>query len=613
MKVLVRALLRWSWVLILCLLAGWFGGKLLASLLPPTYQVTAIIQLNGQSHASQIIQPVGAYATLVTSDSVLNPVLKKYHQIDRTSFVTKQLVVNSDNGAQDITIQVTLTDAKIAADAANMLAQSLVEQQNANIKAQYAQEIQIDTTRINDEQKKIDQLNQQYVQAAQASPPNTALLQQLNSQISQQQNLQSQDINQRQALLTEQALYSDPLSVVQSAAVPKKPSSIIGLIPLAPVILVVMLLVGVTLVFLLESSAKRINGAAVVQQKAGLPVLGSLRWTRPSPQDVALSTICESKEPYAEECRVMMADVLFHAEEAQAHVLAIMGLSSRSGSSCIASQLAVLLAQSKRRVLLVDANLYEPSQYVRLNVSNKAGLAKMLEDIRRMKAGVSFASTRQEFGEIRSQDSRLPSDVVPELPTVNELPAVNMNPRGFNSMNIRRSAMTSRAPFVDMSRQNMNGKNTYGNNGVSDPKVVEMYPQGAPPPTPNGVNRASNQKALEIIPQFPFENYVLPTSFQNLYVLPAGKPAMSPYSLLSIPEMGQFLKWASKPIDFVVIDCPSLVHAEAHVLGSLSDQTFLVVDATRDRQKKVLNTKEELLNTGVKLSGIIINKLGRWV
>jgi Mrp family chromosome partitioning ATPase len=606
MKVLVRALLRWSWVLILCLLVGWFGGKLLASLLPPTYQVTAIVELNGQSHASQIIQPVAAYATHVTSDSVLNPVLEKFHQIDRTSFVTKQLVVTSDNGAQDITIQVTLTDAKVAAEAANMLAQLLVEQQNAYIKAQYTQEIQIETTQINDEQKKIDQLNQQYVQAAQASPSNTALLQQLNSQVSQQQNLQSQDINQRQALVTEQALYSAPLSVVQSAAVPKKPSSIIGLIPLAPVILVVMLLVGVALVFLLESSAKRINGVAEVQQKAGLPVLGSLRWTSPSPQDVALSTICESKKPYAEECRVMMADVLFHAEEAHARVLAITGLRSGSGCSCIASQLAVLLAQSKRRVLLVDANLHEPSQHLHLNVSNNAGLAKMLEDIRRMKASESFTSTRKEIGEIRNGDA----NVVPELPTVNELPAVNMKTRGFSSMNIRRRA---KAPFVEMRGQNMNMKNAYGNNDVSDQKVAAGYLLGTTPLTPNGVNGASNQKAVDIMPRFPFENYALPTSFQNLYVLPAGKPTMSPYSLLSIPEMGQFLKWASKPIDFVVIDCPSLVYAEAHVLGSLSDQTFLVVDATRDRQKKVLNAKEELLNTGVKLSGIILNKLGRWV
>ena len=77
--------------------------------------------------------------------------------------------------------------------------------------------------------------------------------------------------------------------------------------------------------------------------------------------------------------------------------------------------------------------------------------------------------------------------------------------------------------------------------------------------------------------------------------------------------MDFFLRWASRRVDFIVIDSPPLMYADSHVLGSLSDQTFLVVDATKDRQKQVLNAKQEFLTTGVKLSGIIVNKLGRWV
>lgn len=127
---------------------------------------------------------------------------------------------------------------------------------------------------------------------------------------------------------------------------------------------------------------------------------------------------------------------------------------------------------------------------------------------------------------------------------------------------------------------------------------------------PHGV---SDQKIVEIAGRFPFDKYIQSTSIPNLYMIPAGKPVSNPNSLLSVPEMNQFLQWAAKPADFVIIDSPSLDRAESHVLGSLSDQTLIVVDATRDRMKKVLNTKEELLSTGVKMSGIIINKFGRWV
>ena len=111
MKKIVRAIAHWFWILILCALIGWFGGKELSKLIPPTYQATALVQLNAQAHTSSIVQPVAAYSALITSDSILGTVLHKYPTIDRTQFVTKQLVVSADNSSQTISISVTLPNA----------------------------------------------------------------------------------------------------------------------------------------------------------------------------------------------------------------------------------------------------------------------------------------------------------------------------------------------------------------------------------------------------------------------------------------------------------------------------------------------------------------------
>ena len=511
MKAIVRSLVRWSWLLILCLLLGWFGGKLLTAVLPPTYQATAIVQLNAQTNTSQIVQSVEVYAALVPSDSVLGQVLKKYPQIDRQALVSKQLTMTSDDPSQTISIQVTLSDPKLTADMANELAQLLVDQQNAYIKSQYTKEIQIVGDRIAAEQTAIDHLNRQI---AQTPSSNATALQQLSSQVSQQQDLQSQHRSTQQSLQTEQALDSAPLSIVQSATVASKTSSLINLIPLAPLMAVIALILALVAIGFLEQSTGRINEAFTLQQKTTLPVLGSLRWTSPAPQSVPIQVLCESNTPYTEDCRMMMADILFHAEEAEARVLAITGLKLHSGMSTVAAQLAALLAQSKRRVLLIDANLYEPSLHERMEIPNEAGLARILEEARRV---------------------------------------------------------------------------TIGANG------------------------RSGRTSLAIEERVPLQNYIIPTRVQDLFLVPAGRPTLNPNSLLSMPEMEQFLQWASRSVDFIVIDCPALIRAEAYVLGSLADQTFLLVDATRDRQKQVVNTKEELLNTGVKLSGLIVNKLGRWI
>jgi len=524
MKKLVRFLTRWSWLLILCLIVGVVGGRVLRTALLPTYQATTIVQLNAQARATTIVQSVDAYAAQVTSDSLLNPLLQKYPNLDRQTFISRQLLVTPNHLQQNILIQVTLPDPKTAASVANTLAESFVEQQNGYIRAQYDKQVKLLSTEITSEQNIIAGLNQKIVQLAQNStnnPSNTLVIQQLNSQVSQQNNLLTQYTSARQNLIDQETLYSNPLSITQLATPPSKPSTIIGLIPLDLLVPVVALLAALALSNFLEQRAGRIDGTYTLHQITALPVLGSLRWTKPAPQDIPLPALCESNTPFAEDCRVMMADVLFHAQAENAHVLAVTALRGKAGSSVVAAQLAALLAQSKRYVLLIDANLYEPSLYKRLGISRNYGLAEMLQEVRAFKVNapvhVHSSSSQGRFDNV---ERRMPS----------------------------------------------------------------------------------------------LDNYIIHTTIQNLDVLLAGKPAMNPSSLLSMPELGQLLKWASSHEDhFIVIDCPALIHAEAHILGSLSDQTFLVVDATKDRLKQVANAKEDVLNTGMKLSGLIVNKSGRWI
>jgi Mrp family chromosome partitioning ATPase len=567
MRILVKSLARWFWLLILCVLVGYFGGKELSVLLPPNYQATSLVQLDAQTRTSLIVQPVAAYAALVTSDAVLNPVLAQHPDIDRTNFIAKQLTVSSDDPSATVTIQVTLPNAKEAALVANALAQLLVTQQNAYIKSQYTTELQLLTTRIANEQKTIASLNQQIAQTPTTS---SATIQQLSSQITQQQNLQNQDISTQQSLVTEQALYSQPLSVVQSATVPTKPSSIIGLIPITPVTLIVLVALGIAVVSFLEQRAGRINGIMKLQQKVALPVVGSLRWTRPSPSTLPIETLSEM--PYAEDCRVMMADVLFQAEEKQARILAVTSIKEHAGSSTVAAQLATLLAQSKRRILLIDANLRSPSLHKRMGVQNNNGLGSLLEEVRAMKISVP---PRPEMADVSMQETS--SVRASERRTL---------PNYFGARSTQRATDLG-VPVITHSGQTLETLDTTDANGKFE----------------------HNGNSID----FPFERYIMSTSVPNLFMLSAGTAVVNPSSLLSMPEMSLLLKSASRPIDFVIIDCPALVHAEAHILGALSDQTLLVVDSTRDRIHQVASAREELRNTGLRIAGLVVNKLWRWL
>ena len=559
MKVIVRTFIRWFWVLILCLIVGYYAGKPVAKLLPPTYLATSTIELSSSSHGGGFVKSVTAYSSLVTSDSILLTVLKKYPDLNSATLLGKGLSVVPTIASASLQIEVTLPNAKEAANLANDLANTLVTQQNAEIKTEVAQEIKITSARITGEQNTINNLNQEIIKTP---TTDTATIQLYQSEITQQQGLQTSDEKSLQSLQEEQQLNSAPLSIVQAATAPAKPSSILGLIPFSPLLALLLFIAGLAAIILIERRADRINTAYALQRKAKLPVLGALRWIRSSPIEVPLQTLSASKQPYAEECKVMMADILFHAENGGAHIIAVTATRPKSGTSSIASQLAALLAQSKRLVLLIDANLHDPVQQKRLGVANDAGLARMLEDVSALKIhGISGVG-------------QFPAELPQQVGSV-----VDANWESYPTAQVPRVASQSRSAARI---QNSNG---------------------------NG------NAAFTLVDKFPLDSYILPTKIPNLYVLPAGKPVTGadPSSLLSMPEMEMFLQRLTKHADFIIIDCPSLYHAEAHVLGSLSDQTYLVVDVTKNRMNQVLSAKDELLSTSVKLSGLIANKLGRWI
>src|SRR5436305_396044 len=224
-SVIVRALVRWSWVLVLFLIVGYVLGKVLTSVLPPQYQATSLVQLNGGSRGL-VVQPVASYANLIPGDAILGTALKSFPNINPASIGTKQLVINPDTKSNSISIQVALSNGKDAAGLANALAQLLVTQQNAVIKQQYAAELNLINKNIQADQTQIANLDKQIIALASqtTSASTTAAIQQLQNQEGQYQSRKTNDQNQYQQLVTDQTLYSQPLAIVQTATVPNKPS-----------------------------------------------------------------------------------------------------------------------------------------------------------------------------------------------------------------------------------------------------------------------------------------------------------------------------------------------------------------------------------------------------
>ncbi|NIQ38085.1 MAG: DUF4388 domain-containing protein [Proteobacteria bacterium] len=104
------------------------------------------------------------------------------------------------------------------------------------------------------------------------------------------------------------------------------------------------------------------------------------------------------------------------------------------------------------------------------------------------------------------------------------------------------------------------------------------------------------------------------TTVQNLYVCPCGKLPPNPVEVMGSKRMGEFLKIATASFDIVVLDSsPVLGAAHASLSPSLVDGVLLVVRAGKTDKKIILEAKRQLEMSNAKLLGVVLNGVDRRV
>lgn len=92
-------------------------------------------------------------------------------------------------------------------------------------------------------------------------------------------------------------------------------------------------------------------------------------------------------------------------------------------------------------------------------------------------------------------------------------------------------------------------------------------------------------------------------------VLAAGRVEADTYELLMSPRLGQVLAEAAQHFDLVLLDAPALAtSADALLVAPQLEGVVLVLAAGDTRQRAALRAKEDILRTGAKLQGVILNR-----
>ena len=204
-------------------------------------------------------------------------------------------------------------------------------------------------------------------------------------------------------------------TTVADAVVPTRPAAPDLWLALG-VGLVAGLLLGAAAAAAREALDNRVRDAEVVAQLTQLPIIGTIP-ARAHRSGTAVVVETDPHSPHAEAFRLLRTNLQFvdlpgaGAEDAdrRLRVVAVTSSLSAEGKSTIAANLAVALAETGARVLLVDADLRRPSVADLLGIEGAVGLTTVLL------GRVQVADVVQDWGAAGLQV--LPSGPIPPNPT----------------------------------------------------------------------------------------------------------------------------------------------------------------------------------------------------
>jgi succinoglycan biosynthesis transport protein ExoP len=327
----LSVLRRRKWPLAAVLLLSLLGSGVGSALATPTYTATAGLYFSVRTAtgvddlavATTFSQTsLASYATLATTPKVLQPVADDLDIRGGAAELADQVAVTALDGTVVLQVSVTDTDPARAARIANAVAERVIT---------VVEELSPSTVDAGGEA-----LEQSAVQA----------------------------------------------TVVAPAAAPTSPSS-----PNLPVNLAAGAVLGLGLGVLLavgrEALDTRVGGAAEVASLTSRPVIGTLGNDGGRERGVVMQE--EPHNPQAEAYRQLRTNLQFLAvggrddrDPAEGRVLMVTSSVPAEGKSTVAVNLALALAETSGRVLLVDADLRRPTVAGQLGLEGAAGLTTVL-------------------------------------------------------------------------------------------------------------------------------------------------------------------------------------------------------------------------------------------
>ena len=138
------------------------------------------------------------------------------------------------------------------------------------------------------------------------------------------------------------------------------------------------LMAGLALAFVIEYMDDSIKFPDEVERFTGLPLIGVIPRVTTSKQTAAQQATEDPRSALAEAYRSVRTALQFSTAKGAPRTIVVTSCTKNEGKSTTAFSLAVALAQMGRRVLLVDADMRNPTMHRMLDMDHSEGLSNIL-------------------------------------------------------------------------------------------------------------------------------------------------------------------------------------------------------------------------------------------
>ncbi len=387
---------HWSWLLILLSILGGVVGYVRSKRQTPVYSASATMLITESRTINEYANILASerlaqtYSQLMIQQPVLQGVIDELGLEGVTASSLKgKVIVDVVEETQLLTVSVEDNDPVQAAQIANKIGEVFARINQEFQTARYAESktslsaqlAQVDG-QIQDANQKLADLAASYEEVI--GIDGNPLLVLTFEQQRERDRLESN-------LALYQQIYANLLQSFESVRLAEiQSTSTINLVeqaipagaPIRPNVtqdtsLAVMigLIIGIGIVFLLEALDDTVKGPADVARHLGLPVLGFV--ARINDTDTGPITAAEPRSPISEAFRSLRTNIQYASVDRPIKRIAITSPSPKDGKSTVATNLAVVMSQSGRKVAIVDADMRRPSQHKRLRLSNRLGLSDL--------------------------------------------------------------------------------------------------------------------------------------------------------------------------------------------------------------------------------------------